>query len=146
MGTYFDIEYADTLVKSLFKTNSDERKLWDALVPEDRQILINEHSDIINNCMFIGYKVNVDSSLQFPRYINCRVVECPEDIKKAIVSNALIKENRLSRQETKYQELGVEKLTTEGSSISFDLSKRSNMYINGIDKEIYNKYIRKWCY
>lgn len=137
---YLTIEEADELVDSMYKSNQPEFKYWSSLSDKDKQIDIDNGSDMIDTCMFKGHRVKRNSV--FPRYIDNVLFELPPlSVQKAIIKISITK--RLISKEEQLREMGVTSYKIADASITFkDTDKKT---VNNIPIDIYRNYIQKYC-
>lgn len=110
--------------------------------------LINRSTKIVNKLHFKGYKVDSKQELNFPRYV-CSdykklYVECPEDVKIAIALQAIYDSYFLNKEEIQLQKLGVSSKSLGSVSVSFSGSVIDEKLTNGIYKDVYETYLRKY--
>ena len=110
--------------------------------------LINRSTKLVNKLHFKGYKVDSKQELNFPRYV-CEdykksYVECPEDVKIAIALQAIYDSYFLNKEEIQLQKLGVSSKSLGSVSVSFSGSVIDEKLTNGIYKDVYEAYLRKY--
>jgi hypothetical protein len=143
-NSYMSIEDADLIVTEVFFDDEDEAKLWKVLSDIDKARIIYRGTKIINKLPFIGVQMMNIGELRWPRYINYEYKECPEDIKIALLKQALRDRLNSSKEEIKMQDLGVKTYSIKGASITFKDNDKSR--VNSIHTDIYYEYLHKWVY
>jgi hypothetical protein len=83
---YLTIEEADIFISSHFLSSSKERTEWEALMDEDKQVLLINGFENIENNVFTGYKTYENQIEQWPRN-GSEIV--PDEIKAAQLYEAL---------------------------------------------------------
>lgn len=143
---YLTVSEADELVNKVFLLGSPEMVFWFSLSEEDREKLINRGTRLIDKLPFIGYKLYPWQNLSFPRLDDGKIIECPEDIKIAIIAVAIRLELDKQSEEKKLRDLGVRSYRVEGASIDFYDKAPSDKNSYGIPKDIFDEYLAKWVY
>lgn len=144
-NSYMTLEEANDIVNKYFDEDDAEYVYWFGLKESKRTKLIYSVTEDVNNtCLFKGHFVTREQALPFPRCIDRQVVECPEDIKTAIILQ-ILKDGVLKQSdEIKMQELGVKSFADgTGASVSFGDNKELTK-VGSIYTDIYDKYLRKW--
>lgn len=151
---YTDIEQADDLIHKYFLSSSNIRKIWDELNNNDKEIVIL--SATINydkdSMLYIGRKKYSDKTLQFPRYIHGKTVECPERIKLGILVCGIydIMGNNYNMDEFEALKLSGVKSFADGSGARVEFGDKSsinNNYVKnslGIRTELFNSYFKQY--
>lgn len=141
---FVSVDEADELVDNLYLPDSAECREWGMLGVEQKSIILGRATAKIDKLMFKGVKAE-KTALSFPRILNGVRVEIPFEIKIATVMQALRSYIESKTEYVKMQELGVKSYSVEGASISFNAgSKTKNR--DGIYTEVFEDYLRKWCY
>lgn len=66
-NTYVSREYADEYITSRYKTNSKDRKRWEELSEEDKEILLINACDELENLQWQGRTATKGQAMAFPR-------------------------------------------------------------------------------
>lgn len=107
--SYVDVSYADDYVDTHFLSTDPLRLGWEALLDEDKEVLLQRSFDSIEGLPFIGRKLDCKQSTAFPRY---PYEEVPEAVKNAQVENAVsLSDSSTTEDAAFYQKLwqyGVE--------------------------------------
>lgn len=144
-NSYMSLEEANTIVENELLDTSNEYKNWNSLNENNKTKLIIKGTRIIDSIPFRGVKYNLSKvgELQWPRLINNELVECPPEIKVALIRQVLRDYTNSSRQEMQLQEMGVKSYSINKASISFG-DKNSTKLDNGIYNDIYFELLKKW--
>lgn len=144
-NSYMSLEEANTIVENELLDTSNEYKNWNGLNENNKTKLIIKGTRIIDSIPFRGVKYNLSKvgELQWPRLINNELVECPPEIKVALIRQVLRDYTNSSRQEMQLQEMGVKSYSINKASISFG-DKNSTKLDNGIYNDIYFELLKKW--
>lgn len=165
VDAYFDNLEADKLLLNELFENDELLLLWNGLSEDDKaKVIIKGTRRIDSNMIYRGIKIesNDISRLQWPRLLNNIKVECPTDVKLAILLNELtiIRNKNISSSESmkEYEALklaGIKTYTVNKASITFSdsgsTSGNTSGYVDGlknneIDEEIYDVYLKQWTY
>lgn len=140
VNSYFDISEADEIVHNYFKDIDIE--VWNKLSEQNKTALILKSTKKINKVVFNGRKLHIEMPLKFPRDNYGEIIECPEDIKIAILEQGCRDDDTFKSQLEKLIEMGVSSYKVEGSSIVIDKDK-TDIHKNdlGIYSDIWNAYI-----
>lgn len=84
--SYSTVEEADAYVASHYISNDPMRLTWDALIPADKQSLLNKSAAIIDSLPLTGRRTNRGQKEEFPR---CGATEVPDAVKNAECELAL---------------------------------------------------------
>lgn len=147
-NSYITLEEANEIVSDEYLSSSNEYKIWAELSDDDKIKLIIKGTSKIENQAFLGIKIN-SWGMAWPRYLYNKEVDCPDDVKKAIMKNILTEQKYARTKEQQLQDLGVTSYKVKDASISFTTSgsgNNSNSKVNGIYKDIYDEYLSKWTY
>lgn len=113
--------------------------------------LINITTELIEQFDYKGKKVDENQELQFPRLERDEnrkwvIVECPKDLKIGIVLQAVSCGYFDNLEELQIQKLGINSYKVDNASIGFggNSSQKSLKLENGIYRDIYKRYIRKY--
>ena len=144
-NSYMSLEEANAIVENELLDTSNEYTVWNSLSESNKTKLIIKGTRIIDSIPFRGVKYNISKvgELQWPRLINNELIECPPEVKIAIIRQVLRDYTNSSKQETQLQEMGVKSYSINKASISFG-DKNSTKLDNGIYNDIYFELIRKW--
>lgn len=144
-NSYMSLEEANTIVENELLDTSNEYKNWNSLNENNKTKLIIKGTHIIDSIPFRGVKYNLSKvgELQWPRLINNELVECPPEVKVALIRQVLRDYTNSSRQEMQLQEMGVKSYSINKASISFG-DKNSTKLDNGIYNDIYFELLKKW--
>lgn len=144
-NSYMSLEEANTIVENELLDTSNEYKNWNSLNENNKTKLIIKGTRIIDSIPFRGVKYNLSKvgELQWPRLVNNELVECPPEIKVALIRQVLRDYTNSSRQEMQLQEMGVKSYSINKASISFG-DKNSTKLDNGIYNDIYFELLKKW--
>lgn len=149
VNSYMDIEEADSIVLSEYLPDEEEYKLWSSLDNDGKSKLIVRATRVIENLPFIGVKLT-PFGMSWPRRVWGEDIECPDDIKIALLMNVLQEKKYAGTKEQQLQDLGVSSYKVKDASISFKSSADSvyagNGKIEGIYTNIYNTYLLKWVF
>lgn len=145
VNSYLDITEADNIIESELFDNSEEYSYWNNLSTRNKETLIRRSTKLVDKSLFRGRKVEADNPLSFPRIIDGVEVECPYDIKVAILLNGLRNAVNNGKDEIVLQQLGVKSYSIEGSSISFN-NKQPLKTSYGVYRDIQETYIENWVY
>lgn len=144
-NTYMSVEEADSIIDDIYDETEQEYIGWNALDEKQKQRKILKGTRLIDDLPFLGVKYPCYSTLKWPRLINLNKVDCPYDIKAAILKQSLKDMINSNREESQLQELGVKSYSIKGASISFSDSQNQKLS-NGIYSSIYNEYLTRWIY
>lgn len=150
-----------TVGKNSYITLEEAKQLLDDYVIEDTIIdymntlddnfiskIINRSTKMVNKLHFKGYKVDSKQELNFPRYEYKEhkklYVDCPEDVKVAIVLQAIYDSYFLNKDEMQLKKMGVSSYSVDGASISFNKDISDEKLQGGIYKDIFEDYLRKY--
>lgn len=144
-NSYMSLKEADTIVENELLDTSNEYKDWKSLSEENKTKLIVKGTRTVDSIPFRGVKYNISrvGELQWPRLINNELIECPPEIKLALLMQVLRDYKNDNSQEAKLQEMGVKSYSINKASISFG-DKNSTKLDNGIYNDIYFGLLRKW--
>lgn len=144
-NSYMTVAEADLIVSSRFMSISKERKLWDSLSEEDKDILIVSTTEKYDNntMMYKGVKKDTEQALQFPRVINNKEVECPEAIKAGLIMQCIKDLIADSSEEESLKNMGV-KSFADGSGARIEFSDTSTSNVINIDNKIWKQYFSDW--
>lgn len=144
-NSYMSLEEANTIVENELLDTDSEYITWNSLSENNKKKLIIKGTCIIDSIPFRGVKYNLSrvSNLQWPRLINNEFIECPPEVKVALLKQVLRDYTNKNKQETKLQEMGVKSYSINKASISFG-DKNSTKLDSGIYNDIYFELLRKW--
>ena len=137
--SYLDVELADLYVSTQYRSTSAEKKRWNALTTEDKEILLRQACAKIEMLPFGGRKVSTTQTLAFPRlpYQYAQSLEIPADVRAAQVELALClgddSAETAKKKRKSLQQSGVTSFSIGGVSESFtDSSGAPNSPMNEI--------------
>lgn len=145
VNSYMTLDECNALVHELLPSFDSGRKFWDGLSDDDKEtIVLNAMSKIDTpDMLYRGKKLHVDMPLQFPRTYYGAIIECPDDIKKAIVLQAIRDFKDTGSELETMKEAGVHSFSDGGgASITFESRKTVKNSI-GIFSDIWTIYISK---
>lgn len=151
-NTYISVDEADSIINEVYFEDEDEYKIWQALDEAGKQRLILRGTKLIDRLPFLGIQYPGYQSMRWPRLIQYQYVDCPHDVKIAIIKQALKEKIHHATEEHRLQDLGVKSYSIKGASISFGSSSGSGngttgvKLSNGVYSEIFNEYLVRWCY
>lgn len=148
VNSYMTFDEADSIVYSEYLPDEEERKLWDSLDAESKATLIIRGTRLIDSMHFIGVPITSWQKLSWPRRVWGSEVECPDDVKIALIKN-ILQEKKYSRtKEQQLQDLGVSTYKVKDASISFGTNGvlSGNAKIEGIYSNLYNTYLQNWVF
>jgi len=136
--TYMTLVEANEIVEEELLSDSSEAVVWGKLSSKDKEILIKKATKLVDKVIFLGTRAG--GLMEWPRYINNKLTQCPTDVKIAIILQALrpLVENN---EENKMQELGIKSYSVEGSSVSF--SDKYKVKTRGVYTDIFQAYLEK---
>lgn len=145
VNSYMSLEEANTIIENELLDSDEEYTLWNSLSDKNKEKLIVRGTRTVDVIPFKGVKYNISKvgELQWPRLINNELIECPDEVKIALIRQVLRDYKNSSKQETKLQEMGVKSYSINKASISFG-DKNSTKLDNGIYNDIYFELLRKW--
>lgn len=148
-NSYVTLDEANDIVNKSFLSNSSERQYWDGLTDDDKEILILNQMDKIENIKWLGFKRDSKQKLNWPRVIHQINYECPWSIKKGIVLQMIQDSLEESTSEYKLKEMGVKSFADGGGGrIEFANSSDNISSISknklGISEIIWTKYFKEW--
>lgn len=148
--SYISVAEADTIFASTFQSAE-----WLALTEANKEIALKISTKRINQLPFLGELVDLDQSLQFPRYICSKFsaysydseVETPDDVKEACAYEALESYNEQSKpdvlKEAKANGISSIKLGTESYSFDTNASAGNSPISNEQAYELLSKWTQK---
>lgn len=140
------VEEADQIIEDVFFDDDAEAVLWNSLSDNDKTKIIYKGTKLIDNLPFLGIQYPGYESMKWPRLIQFAFVDCPYDVKIAILKQALKDKMNSSKEETKLQELGVKTYSIKNASISFNDNNLQGRLQNGVYDTIFREYLTKWVY
>ena len=143
-NTYMTLEEANEIMTDEFASDSAELAIWNQLDLLGKQRLILNGTRIINTLVWIGRQYPGYQELAWPRIIQYRYVDCPYDVKVAILKQALLDSINDEKQEVSLQELGVKSYKIKDASIEFIDGHNRSKLANGIYEKVYKIYLEKW--
>lgn len=151
MSSYVTIEEANVYIQNNLLSTDPLRTSWEALLDEDKQVLLNRSAAAINSLPFTGRKMNVNQENAFPRYPNTDV---PEDVKVAQIENALTSSDETQSEDAQlYQKMwayGIssyrignlsESIGTASGNAGFSTSMLRSGVVSVIAQNILSKYL-----
>lgn len=150
MHSYLTVEQADVIVKQLYVSNDTSRIFWESLSPDDKAVLLNDATKLIDNkrCLWKGRKYDVNQEHQFPRMIyrgiptKCTIVEIDDTFLQGVVELAIASWQYKNSEEFRLMQSGVSSYKVKDASISFSGATKNNVL--GIPKDIWNTYFAQW--
>lgn len=150
MSAYLTVEQADVIVKQLYVSNDTSRIFWESLSPDDKAVLLNDATKLIDNkrCLWKGRKYDVNQEHQFPRMIyrgiptKCTIVEIDDTFLQGVVELAIASWQYKNSEEFKLMQSGVSSYKVKDASISFAGGTKNNVL--GIPKDIWDTYFSQW--
>ena len=142
---YFDVPEADEIVRSILPSFDEGRKFWDGLDENDKVCIVLDAMSKIDtdSMLYRGKRVNTESKLQFPREYHGVIIECPLDIKKAIVEQAIRDFKDYGNELEQMRNNGVHSFSDGGgASVTFESNKKFKSK-EGVFSDIYYRYISK---
>lgn len=73
-------------------------------------------------------------------------MECPYDVKAAILKQGLRDRINSNKNETKLQELGVRTYSIKNASVTFGDGLSKIKLNNGVYSDIFSEYLDRWVY
>lgn len=148
VNTYIDLEDANEIAEDIFYEGSEQEEAWNKMSDKQKMQVIIKSTNVINKLPYKGRYKELNQDLPFPRYINSKVIECPDDIKYAIMELAIDNELKKSSQEYNLISKGVKSYNIKGASISFGDTgvNAGNQGSTGIREDIYNNYLKNYVY
>lgn len=144
-NTYMTVEEADEIVSDIYDEESEEYTLWNNSETDKKKRLILAGTRKLSSIVWLGIKYPGFQSMQWPRLIQYRYVDCPYDVKCAIIKQAIADTIYYSKNEASLVKSGVKSYQIKGASISFsDKANKSDRLDNGIWEEIYTEYLINW--
>ena len=145
VNSYMSLEEADAIIENELLDSDEEYTLWNSLSDKNKEKLIVRGTRTVDAIPFRGVKYNISKvgELQWPRLINNELIECPPEVKIALIRQVLREYKNSSKQETQLQEMGVKSYSINKASISFG-DKNSTKLDNGIYNDIYFELLKKW--
>lgn len=145
VNSYMSIDEAKSLIENELLESDEEYNFWNTLSDDSKIKLIIRGTRLIDMLPFKGVKYNLNDveSLQWPRIINNKLIECPDDIKIGLLIQTIRDYINKGKKENKLLELGVTNYKIKDASISLDTSK-TNRLGNSIYTDIFNCYFSKW--
>lgn len=143
-NTYMSLDEANEIINYLLPC--DEKTIWEQMKNEEKESIIVGSTFLYDNnkMEYKGNKVNEDQSLQFPRNINNKIVECPKDIKIGLLLLGLNNVKNNNSKEYKLREQGVTKYKINHAEIDFkdkDLNDKNSI---GIYTKIWYEYFDEY--
>lgn len=98
---YFDVAEANDIVDNEFMSQSEEAVYWNSLTNEkDKEILIKKATTLLDNLVYLGYKIDTDKKLNWPRNIGGKTVEFPYDLKIAVLLQGINSNKDINKDES----------------------------------------------
>ena len=146
-NSYMTVDEANEIVEDNFFEDDTEYVTWKGLSENDKTKVIYNGTKLIETLPFIGVQYPGYQNMKWPRLISLRYVECPYDVKVAILNQGLKDKENYNKQETKLQELGVKTYSIKGASISFGDSLSGGQKLsNGVYSTVFDTYLSKWVH
>ena len=145
INSYMSLDEANEIIEEELLSDDSDLIAWRALSDTDKEKLVIRGTRLVDKLPFLGIKYNDEITLQWPRVMNNKEIECPREIKIGLLKQVLRDYGNKDKQETKLQELGVKSYSIKNASISFS-DVNCNKLSNGVYKNIYLEYFSKWTY
>lgn len=150
MHSYLTVEQADVIVKQLYVSNDTSRIFWEGLSPDDKAVLLNNATNLIDNkrLLWKGRKYDVNQEHQFPRMIyrgiptKCTIVEIDDTFLQGVVELAIASWQYKNSEEFKMMQNGISVYRVKDASISFSGATKNNVL--GIPKCIWDTYFAQF--
>lgn len=134
-GSYVTVEEADDYFSNLLVAEA-----WENAEDDIKVRALRTATSQIDSLNFIGFKLKPDQPLAFPRInrpltdmelikYQTRVVDIPQDVKKATLEQALWLIKQVTQSSNEYAEMqaqNIKSYTVGDVSISFDLERHNN--------------------
>lgn len=146
VNSYMTVEEADSIVNDVFFDDDDDAKLWTSMTDNNKQKIILAGTRLINRLPFLGQQYPGFDRLPWPRLINGVYMECPYDVKAAILKQGLRDRINSNKNETKLQELGVRTYSIKNASVTFGDGLSKIKLNNGVYSDIFSEYLDRWVY
>lgn len=144
INTYMTVAEADQIVEDEFDDGA-EKELYESLDEISKQRLILTGTRKISTIIWRGRQYPGFQSMQWPRLITYRYVDCPYDVKIAILKQALKDKIYSASKEASLIDAGISQYKIKDASISFsENAEKANRLDNGIWEEVYRDYLDKW--
>jgi hypothetical protein len=146
INSYFTLDEANKIIKTLISTDPAV-EIWNNLSDDDKECLILNVTEEYDNteCYYRGHKVDSNQTLQFPRYINGNIIECPSKIKKGLLLQGLRALKLDNTEEAQMREQGIVSFSDgSGAKVEFSDSFIDKQSGTGIYNDIWNKYFREY--
>ena len=143
-NSYISIEEVKTIAED-YITRKEYCETFLSLSDNEICKLVNLSTKLIDKVWFKGKKVDIEQPLAFPRIFKNKVVDCPEDIKIAIVMQAVQEHVNNTTDELQLRNLGVKSYKIDGASIEFNTETVSNVKNRyGVYSDIFEQYIKSY--
>ena len=146
VNTYMTVEEADSIIEDIYFEDDEEYILWQTFDEVGKQRMILQGTRLIEKLTFLGISIPGYQSMKWPRLIQYRYVDCPYDVKVAILKQAIKDKINQAKSEYDLQELGVKSYSIKGASISFSDNMKQGKLSNGIYDTIFDEYLSNWVY
>lgn len=143
-NSYMNLEEANAIIENELLDSDEEYNTWNCLSNDSKAKLILRGTRLVDTLPWRGIKYNLSvvGSLQWPRVINNKLIDCPYDIKVGLLLQVIIDYINKGKKETQLMELGVTNYKIKDASITFDSSKVNK--VNNINTDIFNTYFKNW--
>lgn len=134
------VDELNKLMSNMFMSSQLNKIGWNGISDDDKQVVLNNALDEINNLQFIGEKADLLQEFAFPRIVNGEELDVNCGVDKAIAQYCF-DYLRINNNETIDNiKSGITSVKIEGASESYDVSKidfdaihRNYMkYLNGL--------------
>ena len=112
--------------------------------------IINSATKLIEKLDFKGVRVDSEQKLKFPRYIyndfKKTLISCPDDVKAGIVLQAIYDSYYTNKYQDKLdmRKIGISSKSLGSASISFNSNITDEKLKNGIYRDVFETYLRKY--
>jgi hypothetical protein len=141
-NSFMDVAEADKIISDNYMDTDNEYQVWNSLSENNKSALIIKYTKYINNesLLYRGKKVDITQNMEFPRDVSNDdqlsgiydndILDCPDEIKLAIVSLAV--DNYISSQseEAAMIRKGIQTYKIKDASVTFNTDKGNNNNIN----------------
>lgn len=143
VNSYISVDEAKNIANDyIFEEN---KMSWlDTLSENDISKLINISTKKIEKLYFKGVKVTPEQNMQFPRIISGKNTDIPEDLKIAIVLQAVEDGYSVNDEEIQLRDKGVSKYSVDGASIEFSEKAVKDKLNCGIYVYIFSQYLKQF--
>ncbi|MEE3417901.1 MAG: DnaT-like ssDNA-binding protein [Methanosphaera sp.] len=155
---YFDVAEANQMIEQRFMTTDKEYIEWNKLSDDNKSIVIFRNTETFEmKIWYRGDKASRSNPLEWPRIVNGKYTECPEEVKLGILMNGVkaLVEASLDNSDISYHSLlmnGIKEYKIKDASITLKDSANINILkeyekLKGNDsiyKNVVTKYFTDW--